>query len=88
MKLWLVLAALVALPALAGSISPREGWEIHATSLSHAELIDRLKSAVKAEGLITVTRAGPTKAAAARGIEIPDNLVVGVFNNDYAVRTL
>lgn len=74
--------------ALAGSLAPRDGWAIHDTDLSYTELVDRLGKAVKAEGLIIVTRAGPTKAAANRGITIPDNMVVGVYNNDYAVRVI
>ncbi|MEL6479306.1 MAG: DUF302 domain-containing protein [Pseudomonadota bacterium] len=82
------LALLLGLPAVAGSLDPRPGWAVHDTDLGHAALFDRLKAAVKAEGLIVVTRAGPTKAAKARGIEIPDNMVVGVYNNDYAVRAL
>ncbi|MEM7508044.1 MAG: DUF302 domain-containing protein [Pseudomonadota bacterium] len=81
-------ALLVAAPAWGGSVTPREGWSVHDTDLTHAALFDRLKAAVKAEGLIIVTRAGPTKAAANRGIKIPDNMVVGVYNNDYAVRAL
>jgi uncharacterized protein (DUF302 family) len=51
-------------------------------------LVADTKTAVKENGLIVVTQAGPTKAAAARGIIIPGNLVIGAFNNDYAVRVL
>ncbi|MEM9097677.1 MAG: DUF302 domain-containing protein [Pseudomonadota bacterium] len=79
---------LVGSQAFAGPIASREGWAVHDTELSHVELFERLKAAVKAEGLIIVTRAGPTKAAARRGITIPDNMVVGVYNNDFAVRAL
>ena len=35
-----------------------------------------------------VTQAGPTQAAASRGITIPGNRVIGVFNNDFAVNIL
>lgn len=84
----LLLACLLAAPALAGSVEPREGWEVHDTDLAPAALFERLSQAVAAEGLIVVTRAGPTQAARNRGIEIPENMVVGVFNNDYAVRVL
>ena len=85
----IILAALlISTAAQAGSLAPREGWAVHDTDLAHAALFDRLKAAVKAQGLIVVTRAGPTKAAARRGITIPDNMVVGVYNNDYAVRVL
>ncbi|MEM8792050.1 MAG: DUF302 domain-containing protein [Pseudomonadota bacterium] len=83
-----LVSALIATTVSAGSIAPREGWAVHDTKLTHAELFDRLKAAVKANGMIIVTRAGPTKAAASRGITIPDNMVVGVYNNDFAVRAL
>lgn len=89
-RFFVVLAAALPLygAVLADSIAPREGWAVHKTSHAHAELFERLKQAVKAEGLIIVTRAGPTKAARNRGIEIPENMVVGVYNNDFAVRAL
>ena len=53
-----------------------------------AQLLDDLKSAVRANGMAVVTQAGPTGAARNRGIEIPNNRVVGVFNNVFAVRIL
>ena len=81
-------AALVAVSAQPGSVAPREGWAVHDTGLAYAELLGRLKQAVAAEGMFVVTEAGPTQAAASRGIEIPGNRVVGVFRNDFAVRAL
>ena len=51
-------------------------------------MIEDLKSAVKAHKFGVVTQAGPTKAAARRGVTIPGNRVIGVFNNVFAVRTL
>jgi len=83
----LTLLAGAALPA-AAEIGPRPGWQIVGTDLTHAELLDRLTEAVPAEGMGVVTQAGPTGVARQRGIEIPENRVVGVFNNDYAVRIL
>ena len=79
---------LLAAQATAGSVSPRDGWAVHDTAKPYKQLIDDLKAAVKAEGLIVVTQAGPTGAARRRGIEIPGNRVIGVFNNDFAVRAL
>jgi hypothetical protein len=38
--------------------------------------------------LIVVTQAGPTAAAKKRGITIPGNRVIGVFNNDLARNVL
>lgn len=88
-RLVAVLAAvLIAFAAQAGSVAPREGWAVHDTGLAYAELLRRLKEAVKAEGMFVVTEAGPTEAAKRRGIEIPGNRVVGVYRNDFAVRAL
>lgn len=51
-------------------------------------LLDNLKVAVSANKMGVVTQAGPTGAAASRGIKIPNNRIVGVFNNVFAVRIL
>lgn len=75
------------MPATA-EMAPREGWAVHKTEKPYAQLIDDLKSAVKANKFGVVTQAGPTGAAKRRGITIPGNRVIGVFNNVYAVRTL
>jgi len=84
--------ALVACAAAAGAaasdLAPRPGWEVIDTDLSHADLLARLLAAVPDEGMGVVTQAGPTGVARSRGIDIPENRVVGVFNNDFAVRIL
>ena len=72
----------------AQTIAPREGWVVIGTDKSHADLLADLKTAVKANKMGVVTQAGPTGAAKARGITIPQNRVVGVFNNDFAVQIL
>ncbi len=82
---WIALA-LLALPAWAQD--PLPGWAVYPTDKSYSQLVDDTKAAVKEHGLIVVTQAGPTKAAASRGIVIPGNRVIGAFNNDYAVRVL
>ena len=69
-------------------MAPREGWVVIPTSKPYPALIDDLKAAVKANKFGVVTQAGPTQAAKRRGITIPGNRVIGVFNNDFAVRTL
>ena len=84
----LIAAPIIASQALAGSIAPREGWSVHNTAQTYTELVGSLKAAIKAEGMFIVTQAGPTGAAAKRGITIPGNRVVGVYRNDYAVRAL
>ncbi|MFA3918313.1 DUF302 domain-containing protein [Ruegeria hyattellae] len=84
----LFVALLTATMTHADDMSAREGWTVLPTGKSHDQLVNDLKAAVKQNGLIVVTQAGPTKAAAARGITIPGNRVIGVFNNDFAVRVL
>lgn len=66
----------------------REGWKVHPTNIAYKELIDRVKAATKANKMGVVTQAGPTGAAKNRGITIPGNRVIGVFNNRFAVEML
>ena len=66
----------------------REGWNVHTTSFTYNELIDRVKAATKKNKIGVVTEAGPTVAAKNRGIDIPGNRVIGVFNNVFAVEML
>ncbi|WP_299076494.1 DUF302 domain-containing protein [uncultured Ruegeria sp.] len=86
MKVLGAIICLLALPTLADEAL--SGWAVYDTGKSYEELVADTKAAVKENGLIVVTQAGPTKAAAARGITIPGNRVIGVFNNDFAVRVL
>lgn len=72
----------------AQSITPRAGWVVIQTDKTHAALLTGLKKAIKANKMGVVTQAGPTAAAQKRGITIPANRVVGVFNNDFAVKIL
>lgn len=90
MSFKILVAAFALLPSLAfaGPLTEREGWVVTPTDKTYEVLIDDLKSAVTSNGYGVVTQAGPTGAAAQRGITIPGNQVIGVFNNDVAVRTL
>lgn len=72
----------------AGSVEPRDGWEVRDTDKTFSALVSSVRAAAKANGMIVVTQAGPTKAAASRGITIPGNRIMGVYNNDFAVRML
>ena len=74
--------------AAAADIAPRAGWVVIETEKAHSQLIDDVKAAVRAHNMGVVTQAGPTEAARARGISIPGNRVIGVFNNQFAVRIL
>lgn len=58
------------------------------TSKSFSELKQALDAAVKANEMLLVTRACASCGAAGRGIEIPGNMVVGVYRNDFALRML
>ena len=85
------LALALALPAAAQEVAdmaPRDGWEVIATDLSFDALVEAVRAAAPEGGLAVVTMAGPTGAAARRGIAIPGNRVIGVFSNDHAVRLL
>ncbi|SEL03232.1 DUF302 domain-containing protein [Halomonas daqiaonensis] len=85
--IWL-LALILSAPVAAESRWPEQGWQVMPTPLAYEELLEALHEAVEAEGMFVVTEAGPTEAAANRGVTIPGNRVVGVFRNDYAVRIL
>jgi len=80
-------AFFLALPATA-QISEREGWVVRPTDTAYQDLVEAVKDAAGEHNLGVVTEAGPTGAAARRGIEIPGNRVIGLFNNVYAVRIL
>ena len=86
--LTLLAILMLALPAHSGSVAPRDGWAVHETAKPYKQLIGDLKRAVKANGMFVVTQAGPTGAAKKRGITIPGNRVIGVYNNDFAVRAI
>ena len=77
--------ACAAVPAGA-EMAPRPGWSVERTGKDYARLVADVKDAARANGLAVVTEAGPTEAAAARGIAIPGNRVIGLFNNRFAVR--
>lgn len=69
-------------------MAPREGWSVTPTSKSYDQLIADVKTAAKANKMGIVTEAGPTGAAKNRGVTIPGNRVIGIFNNVFAVDIL
>lgn len=85
--LCIALAAPVAAQDVA-DMAPHDGWEVRRTALAFDALVEAVRGAAGAGGLAVVTMAGPTQAAAARGIALPGNRVIGLFANDYAVRIL
>ncbi|WP_341365965.1 DUF302 domain-containing protein [Yoonia sp. BS5-3] len=78
---------LFAMPANA-EMAPRDGWDVIPTQKTYDNLIDAVRAAAGENGMGVVTQAGPTGAARNRGITIPGNRVIGLFNNFYAVRIL
>lgn len=84
-----LILALALIPSFAfAEMAPRDGWSVTPTQKSYADLIEAVKEAAGANKLGVVTEAGPTEVAAGRGVEIPGNRVIGLFNNVYAVRIL
>ncbi|MEM9584894.1 MAG: DUF302 domain-containing protein [Pseudomonadota bacterium] len=74
--------------AQAEDMAPREGWVVLPSAKTYEALVADVRAAAKSHKMGVVTQAGPTKAAKARGIAIPGNRVIGVFNNRFAVRIL
>lgn len=87
---FIVALLMLSLPAFADvtDITPREGWVVTPTNKPYAQVIADLKTAANIHRMGIVTEAGPTDAAAARGITIPGNRVIGLFNNALAVQIL
>ena len=75
-------------PSSAATDAPYPGTLTLKSTLSFAELVANLEKAVEANKFAIVTQASASKGAAARGVKIPGNAVIGVFRNDYAVRML
>ncbi|WP_333835203.1 DUF302 domain-containing protein [Rubrimonas sp.] len=88
MRPLVLLALLLLAPAGAHALEPREGWAVAHSAKPYPTLLADLRAAITAANMGLVTEAGPTEAAAARGVTIPGNRVLGVFRNDYAVRAL
>ncbi len=66
----------------------REGWVSVETKYAFKELYERLKVAIKANKMGRVNTASASAGAKGRGLVIPGNRVVGVYNNIFAVRML
>lgn len=86
--LMLLSVAMIPCVSSAQEIIERPGWHSIATDKSYEDLAKSVKGSVSEVELAVVTEVGPTEAAKKRGITIPGNCVIGVFNNDFAVRIL
>lgn len=80
--------SMVLMVSSAQALQPREGWVIQHSQKPFGLLLADLKQAVTDNKMGLVTEAGPTAAAAARGVVLPGNRVVGVFRVDFAIRIL
>lgn len=83
----LILLAQTAMADVA-DLASRAGWSVTPTTKPFDQLVDDVKSAAAAHKMGVVTQAGPTDAAKNRGVTIPGNRVIGLFNNAYAVDIL
>jgi uncharacterized protein (DUF302 family) len=89
MRILLACLTLILCTQLASAeMTPRDGWSVTPTAKGYTQLIDDVKSAASAHKMGVVTQAGPTGAAKNRGVTIPGNRVIGLFNNSYAVDIL
>ncbi len=87
----LFIILMLAAPAVAETVkdmAPRDGWVVTPTDKTFRTLVDDTRAAAGTGGLAVVTMAGPTEAAAGRGIDIRGNRIIGLYNNDFAVRVL
>jgi len=66
----------------------RDGWEVRVTTRTYAELVEAVRSAVRAAPIAIVTQASASDGARMQGLEIPGNRVFGLYRNDYARRML
>ena len=83
-----LLGLLTILAAPVQALEPREGWVIHETGKSYADLVQAVRAAVGAAPINIVTQASASDGARMQGHTIPGNRVFGLYRNDYARRML
>ncbi len=64
------------------------GWAVHRTGDDYATLVEKTEAAVGESALGVVFKASPTAAAKNIGVELPGNMVIGVYGPQFAVRSL
>lgn len=76
-------------PARADMPNALDGWWISTTEYGYAELIERVEAAVETVPMGIVFRASPNEAARRMlGVELPGNMVIGVFAPNFAARLI
>lgn len=83
-----LLAVLTVLAAPVQALEPREGWVIHDTAKSFADLVQAVRDAVSDAPIAIVTQASASDGAKMQGHSIAGNRVFGLYRNDYARRML
>lgn len=83
-----ILSAFALAPASAGAPKAKDGWKIHTTQHAYADLVDKVRTAVKDHKMGLVTTATASGGAKRQGITIPGNRIIGVYRNDFARRML
>ncbi len=84
-----LVVAMLSLPAaLAEESWPLPGSNVFATKQSFDARWKNLEAAIGAHEMGIVGRASASRGAAARGVIIPGNAVIGVYRNAFAVRML
>lgn len=87
LSLLLVLTLTFCLAAMDARAQPA-GLVLVKTPHSFATLEERVAAAIKSAGMLRVFKASASRAAKARGVDIPGDSVYGVFRNDFAVRMI
>ncbi|KNG92786.1 DUF302 domain-containing protein [Pseudaestuariivita atlantica] len=72
----------------AAALEPRDGWVVLPTIHTYADLVQRVRAAVKDAPINIVTQASASDGARMQGHTIPGNRVFGLYRNDYARRML
>jgi uncharacterized protein (DUF302 family) len=85
----LILVAATPLSASAARLMPRDGWVMLVTDYSLPELVQRVEAAAMERQIGVVTRASATVGAKrVLDVDIPGNMVIGLFHPRFAVRML
>ncbi len=87
----LIVAGLLLASGEASAIDMPEalpGWAIHRTGEDYHALIEKTEAAVQESPMGVVFKASPTGPAKNLGVELPGNMVIGVYGPQFAIRSL
>ncbi|MEO1020292.1 MAG: DUF302 domain-containing protein, partial [Pseudomonadota bacterium] len=91
MRLLLTLCALMMGSAAMAADMPESvsGWAVHRTGDDYATLVEKTEAAVGESPMGVVFKASPTVAAKQNlDVDLPGNMVIGVYGPQFAVRSL